>query len=133
MYQVIILPLEPNTLSFIEKLGYDGNEVLLDIDSVMSFIFYAFSLHSDFSNALQYSIDTFRSDFLLNRPEITPQDVSYSLENFKALFLQLYLNLSHYNITINEQLPYDFYSFLTEKEIILKKSTNSTSRIQHQF
>lgn len=126
---IIILPLSSNVVELLKKLRSDGDETLLDIESVLSFIFYAFSLHSDFSQALDYSIEQFKNDFLLNRPEITTQDVNNSLQNFKSLLIQLYLNLNNYNVQINDRLPYDFGSFLTESEIVLKKTRNLITRV----
>jgi len=128
-YAIIILPLNSDVVNLINEIKYNKDQVLLDVESVMSFIFYAFSIYPNFSDALQYSIDSFKEDFLLNRPEITERDVSNTLQLFKQLLLQLYLNLNHYRILVNEQLPYDFGSFLTESEIILKKSPNLVSRI----
>lgn len=125
----IILPLNSDVIKLLNKLEVNDNGILLDIESVLSFIFYAFSIKSHFNNVLDYSIVSFRNDFLLNRPEMNREEVTQTLFIFKELVYKIKINLDQYRITINEQLQFDFGSFLTESEIILKKSPDFINRI----
>ena len=120
--RIIILPLNSNVITDIYSLKYNKDQKLLDIESVLSFVLYAFSIYGNLKNTLDYSIETFKTDFLLNEPEITLGDVMNALDNFKSLVIDLHTNLLQYGIYVNEQLQYDFCSFLTEREIILRKT-----------
>lgn len=120
--QIIILPLTSNVLNSLYFLEHNKDQKLLDIESVLSFILYAFSNCSDLKNTLTYSIDSFKTDFLLNEPEIILDDIINTLDSFKNLIVNFYSNLEQYGIVVNNELQYDFCSFLTEGDIILRKA-----------
>lgn len=120
--QIIILPLTSNVLNSLYFIEHNKDQKLLDIDSVLSFVLYAFSNCSNLKNTLTYSIDSFKTDFLLNEPEITLDDVLDTLDNFKNLIVNLDSNLKQHGIVVNNELQYDFCSFLTEGDIILRKA-----------
>ena len=112
--QIIILPLTSEVLNDLNSLKFNKDQKLLDIESVLSFVLYAFSIFGNLKNTLTYSIETFKTDFLLNEPEITLGDVSNVLESFKSLIINFHTNLINNGIVVNEQLQYNFCSFLTE-------------------
>jgi hypothetical protein len=120
--QIIILPLTSNVLNSIYFIEHNKDQKLLDIESVLSFLLYAFSNCSNLKNTLAYSIDSFKNDFLLNEPEITLEDIIDTLDNFKNLIINFDSNLQQYGIVVNNALQYDFCSFLTEGDIILRKA-----------
>lgn len=120
--QIIILPLTFNVLNSLYFIEHNKDQKLLDIESVLSFLLYAFSNCDNLKNTLTYSIDTFKNDFLLNEPEITLEDVTETLDNFENLIIDFHFNLQKYGIVVNNELQYDFCSFLTEGDIILRKA-----------
>lgn len=119
---IIILTLNSNVVNNIENLINNKESPSIDIDSIMSFIFYSFYYCENFNDALRYSIETYRDDVLLNDPGVQFKDNSNSLNIFKKLVTSLYSNLEQYGITINDKSSYDFSSFITKEDIVLKQT-----------
>lgn len=120
----IILTLNSDVIDNINKLLDDKDSPTIDIESTMSFIFYFLQTSTDFDQALRYLINEYKNDYLMNGPGITFTDINNQLNTFRKLVISLYTNLAHYGLIINDQTQYDFSSFITNEEIVLRKTKN---------